>query len=50
MCNVVRKEINWRVSVLFGPVVTTIHIDPSVVSLLMARGVPFFYGTSFFFL
>jgi ethanolamine utilization protein EutA (predicted chaperonin) len=42
MRNVVRKEIIWRVSVLFGPVVTTIHIDPSVVSLLMAEGAPCF--------
>ena len=37
MCNVVRKKINWRVSVPFGPVVTTIHIDLSVVNLLMAK-------------
>jgi hypothetical protein len=44
MCNCVRKGINWRVNVQFGPVVTTIHVDPSVVSLLMAQGVSCFYG------
>ena len=49
MCNVLRKEINWLVSVLFDPVVTTIHIYRSVVSLFMAQGVPCFYGTSFVF-
>jgi hypothetical protein len=44
MCNGVRKGINWRANVQFGPVVTTIHVDPSVVSLLMAQGVSYFYG------